>query len=229
MLVICPHCKEKVDVSNVAPAAPATCPNCQGQFMTPDIPAAAPVMESGSAPTPAPGTPPKTNGLAIASLVLAIIGFFTAFIGIGLIFAAIALILGIVAIGQIRSNPKEQVGYGLALAGAIMGGLSSFVAVIGVLALIAIPNFISLRERAYNASAKSAGRNAKLAEEIWYNEAGGDISGAYTDKLSSLLSFDRNLTDDSDVTFNFGACNISGYTFTTQHASGNQTYEFTDY
>ncbi len=226
MNVICPHCKEKVDVSNVAPGAPAECPNCQGQFMTPDIPAAAPVMESGSAPTPAPGTPPKTSGKAIAALVLAIIGFLTSFIGIGIIFSIIGLILGIIAIKQVRQHPAEQSGFGLALAGVIITGFNTFLFLIFM--LIAIPNFISLRAKAYDASAKSAGRNAKLAEEVLFNERGGDVSGAYTDELADLLSYDRNLTDDTEVTFTFGQCNNLGYTFTTQHARGSNTYLFTD-
>jgi len=103
------------------------------------------------------------------------------------------------------------------------------VAIIGILALIAIPNFISLRARAYNASSKSAGRNAKLSQEVWFNEAGGDVSGGYTTELSDLLSFDKNLTDDTDVTFLFGTCNVSGYTFTTSHNNSSATtYEFTD-
>ncbi len=103
------------------------------------------------------------------------------------------------------------------------------VAIIGILALIAIPNFLSLRARAYNASAKSAGRNAKLAQEVWFNEKGGDISGGYSSDLAELLSYDRNLTDDNDVTFVFGSCDTSGYTYTTQHANGQgTTFLFTD-
>jgi len=102
------------------------------------------------------------------------------------------------------------------------------VAIIGILALIAIPNFMSLRARAYNASSKSAGRNAKLSQEVWYNEAGGDVSGGYAVGLQWLLSFDRNLTDDTDVTFLFGTCNSSGYTFTTSHANSAETFFFTD-
>jgi len=91
------------------------------------------------------------------------------------------------------------------------------VAIIGILALIAIPNFISIRAKAYEASAVSMGRNAKVAMEVYYNEHGGDIDGAYTEYLSDLLSFDRNLTDDSDVTFEFVSVTNSGYTYYTVH------------
>jgi type IV pilus assembly protein PilA len=40
------------------------------------------------------------------------------------------------------------------------------VSIIGILALITIPNFQKLREKAYDASAQSSGRSTKLAEEI---------------------------------------------------------------
>jgi type IV pilus assembly protein PilA len=93
------------------------------------------------------------------------------------------------------------------------------VAIIGILALIAIPNFTSIRAKAYEASAKSMGRNAKVAMEVYYNQYGGDISGSggYAEYLSDLLSFDRNLTDDSDVTFEFVTVTNTGYTYYTAH------------
>ena len=102
------------------------------------------------------------------------------------------------------------------------------VAIIGILALIAIPNFINLRQKAYDASAKSAGRNAKLAEEVYYNDR-TDKAGNYTSHLSTLLSIDKNLTDDSTVTFTFISANQSGFTLYTQHASGStSTFTYKD-
>ena len=54
MVVICPHCKQKIDASSVTPGISIVCPNCRGRFLPPDIPAAAaPVMESGDASAPA--------------------------------------------------------------------------------------------------------------------------------------------------------------------------------
>jgi hypothetical protein len=150
----------------------------------------------------------------------------------------------------------------------------SSITLIAILAAIAIPKFISLRARPHNDSANSAGRNAKLAEEVWYSDDQGDnpkpytmmlddlLSGhgskayhysvkkqgrnaklaeevwsndyqgdnpkPYTTELSDLLSYDKNLTDDTDVTFIFGVCNSSGYTFTLQHLHDSGTYLFTD-
>ena len=94
------------------------------------------------------------------------------------------------------------------------------VAIIGILALIAIPNFINLRQKAYDASAKSAGRNAKLAEEVYYNDREAS-TGSYTSSLDVLLGIDKNLTDDASVTFNFDHASESGFTLHTSHASGS--------
>lgn len=87
-----------------------------------------------------------------------------------------------------------------------------------------LPNFISFRGQAYDNSAQSAGRNAKLAEEVWYNEQGGPFP-SYTDQLSDLLTVDHNLNDDPNVTFAFGVCNSSGFILWTEHALGTG-YQF---
>lgn len=78
----------------------------------------------------------------------------------------------------------------------------------------------------YNTSAQSAGRNAKIAEEVFY--VGNLDFQKYTDQLAELLIWDKNLTDDPGVTFIFGTCTASGYTFTTSHVKGDKPYEFTD-
>jgi hypothetical protein len=71
--------------------------------------------------------PTTTNGLAIASLVLA---FFCSIAG---------LICGIIALNQIKSRPNEQ-GRGLAIAGIV---LSSVFIVVGVVSLIAVDTVTS--------------------------------------------------------------------------------------
>lgn len=102
------------------------------------------------------------------------------------------------------------------------------VAIIGILALIAIPNFINLRQKAYDASAKSAGRNSKLAEEVYYNDR-EESTGNYTTNLDFLLEVDKNLTDDAQVTFIFLHSSTSGFTLYTQHNSGTgKTFMYTD-
>jgi prepilin-type N-terminal cleavage/methylation domain-containing protein len=94
------------------------------------------------------------------------------------------------------------------------------ISIISILALIAIPNFTNVRDRAYDASAQSSGYNAKIAQEAYYQNAGGDKTGSYATALADLLIWDKNLTDDKLVTFYFGTTGRrSGYTFTTRHAN----------
>ncbi|NLH49723.1 MAG: prepilin-type N-terminal cleavage/methylation domain-containing protein [Myxococcales bacterium] len=95
------------------------------------------------------------------------------------------------------------------------------IAIIGILALIAMPNYVNLRVSAYNASAGSSGHNARTEQEIYKS-----IHNTYAGDLSSLLAIDRNLTDDPEMTFVFGNCNNSGYTFTVKHNRGDTYYRF---
>jgi hypothetical protein len=71
---------------------------------------------------------PRTNGLAIASLVCSIAG--VAFLALP---AVLGLIFGLVARSQIRQSNGMQTGDGMALAGIIVG-----IAVIGFWALVFI-------------------------------------------------------------------------------------------
>jgi prepilin-type N-terminal cleavage/methylation domain-containing protein len=95
------------------------------------------------------------------------------------------------------------------------------ISIIGILALIAIPNFASLRQKAYDSSAQSASYNGKIAEEMYYQQQGGLVGGSYATDLASLSVWDKNLNKDPSVTFIFGSSNVnSGYTFTTHHYLG---------
>jgi type IV pilus assembly protein PilA len=96
------------------------------------------------------------------------------------------------------------------------------VSIIGILALIAIPNFQNLRKKAYDASALSAGRSAKLAAEIYYQDHQSDGFG-YSSSLADLLVHDRNLTDDESVTFIWSYAGDTNFTFTTSHSRGTSS------
>ncbi|TYQ14914.1 UNVERIFIED_CONTAM: uncharacterized protein DUF4190 [Acetivibrio alkalicellulosi] len=72
---------------------------------------------SGMRPTPA-----KTNGLAIASLVLGILGILLlCCFYIGVIPGIIAIVLSFLAKSKIRESDGTETGNGLATAGLIMG------------------------------------------------------------------------------------------------------------
>ncbi len=77
--------------------------------------------------------PPKTNGLAIASLVCAL----GAFVVCPLV-AVVGLVLGIMARRQIRDSNGAETGDGLALAGIIIGAIGTALAVVGLVGVIVL-------------------------------------------------------------------------------------------
>ncbi|MDP8222797.1 MAG: DUF4190 domain-containing protein [Candidatus Lernaella stagnicola] len=170
-----------------------------------------------------PGRPRTTSGLAIGSFVCSVVGMVSCFM-----LGIVGLILGYKARRLIDDNPQQYEGRGWATAGIIIGWIQCAILPVGLLALIAIPNFVQLRGKAYNASAQSAGYNAKIVQELYYQNSGDVNNATYADNLGDLLAWDKNLTDDPGVTFDFGVCTSSGYTFTVRHAKGDRTYDFTD-
>lgn len=64
------------------------------------------------------GPPPRsgTNTMAVASLVTAVVGFAPYFGGI---LSIVGIVLGAVALNQIKQTPQD--GYGLAVAGIVVG------------------------------------------------------------------------------------------------------------
>ncbi len=104
---------------------------------------------------------------------------------------------------------KESSGKNDPVAIALWGIFALFY--IAFLAMIVIPNYLDLREKARIAAPPSKSvRDVKPAAEVWYCEKGRIVYG-YTSNLSALLSYDRGLTDDGSVTFTFGPVNTSGY------------------
>jgi len=104
------------------------------------------------------------------------------------------------------------------------------ITIIGILALIAIPNFKNIRRRAHDVSAQSAGRQTKLAEEMYYNDHLEDYGGRYSSNMGDLQVYDRNINDDAGVTFTWAVANDTVFTFTTTHKDGSagKTYIFHD-
>jgi hypothetical protein len=78
----------------------------------------------------APG--PKTNGLAVASLVSS---FFFWLYGVG---AVLAIVFGFIARSQIKRSQGTQQGEGLALAGIIIGFVGIAIGIAAIIVIVAV-------------------------------------------------------------------------------------------
>ncbi len=134
----------------------------------------------------APGAPPtplgavaaqRTDGKAIASLIL---GFFFFFLPA----AIVAVILGHISLSEIRKSAGRLKGEGLAIGGLVLGymGLAAL-PVILIIAAIAIPNLLRARIAANESSAVSAIRILKTAEISYATSRPNE---GYTCSLSDL-------------------------------------------
>ncbi len=93
------------------------------------------------------------------------------------------------------------------------------IAIIGILAAIAIPQFSAYRTRSYNAAAAADLRNAATAQEAYYVD-----EQTYTATTSTLIGPTYGLFLSRNVTFAIVSGTTSAYNMTAYHGSGNATY-----
>jgi prepilin-type N-terminal cleavage/methylation domain-containing protein len=87
------------------------------------------------------------------------------------------------------------------------------VVIIGILAAIAIPQFASTKEKAFDATAKSDVRNAMSAQEAYFADEQTYGPGALAT---------GNFTTSSGIAISTSAASAGGYSVTASHsASGN--------
>jgi prepilin-type N-terminal cleavage/methylation domain-containing protein len=91
------------------------------------------------------------------------------------------------------------------------------IAIIGILAAIAIPNFVSYRKRAYNTAGNADARNAYTAAQAYFND-----NPAGTADLNSLTAYGFRQASSVTVTIVVGT--QSSFEATSYHGSGDKTY-----
>jgi type IV pilus assembly protein PilA len=91
------------------------------------------------------------------------------------------------------------------------------IAIIGILAAIAIPQFTQYRKRGYDTQAKSDAKNAYTAAQAFFAD-----SPAGTVTSAELTN--RGYKATTDVVLTVTAGTISTLNMTTSHPSGSKTY-----
>jgi type IV pilus assembly protein PilA len=94
------------------------------------------------------------------------------------------------------------------------------IAIIGILAAIAIPQFTAYRQRGFNAAMQSDLRNAATSQEAFYTD-----SQTYTN--STALLAPRGYTSSANVTVTISSADTASYTMIGTHSSGISTWTLT--
>lgn len=81
--------------------------------------------------------PPQTSAMAVIALILGILGLLTFCFCYGIL-GLPGLILGILAMKEIKASNGAKTGNGLALAGAITGGIGMALGILSFLAFLAV-------------------------------------------------------------------------------------------
>lgn len=117
-------------------------------------------------PTPPNVPQPKTNKLAVSSLVLGIMAMVLCVVGV--VFAIPGLICGIMGMKRVKNSGGAEKGHGFALAGTVLSGAALIMfPVIALLAAIAIPNFVKARTAAASNGCISNLRMIDGAKATW--------------------------------------------------------------
>ncbi|MHB9025277.1 MAG: DUF4190 domain-containing protein [Armatimonadota bacterium] len=180
----CPKCGAANDEGAI------TCSLC-GETLAaspPPVSVAPPPPDGVSVPPPVYAPPTqevKTNGLAIAALVLGILGFCT----YGLT-ALVGLILGIVALSQIKSSEGRMTGSGLATGGIITSSVALvLIPIIAVMAAIMFPVFAKAREKARQTTCLSNQRQIATSILMFAQDHDGILPDATTWTTSMAASY----------------------------------------
>ena len=93
------------------------------------------------------------------------------------------------------------------------------IAIIGILAAIAIPQFSAYRTRSFNSASQADLRNATTAQEAYFVD-----EQTYCATTSTLIGDTYGLYLSENVTLTVGNSNDETYNMTTRHSAGDATY-----
>ena len=121
----------------------------------------------------------------------------------------------ILAFGKVKMltkiTPNNQKGYTLI-------ELMIVIAIIGVLAAIAIPQFSAFRKRSFDSAAKADARNLATAVEAYYVDR-----NTYVTSLNTLKSSPYAFVQSRSVVVGVTG-GAENYTITAFHSAGDKTY-----
>lgn len=114
---LCPYCQQSLETTPDMAGESVNCPKC-GRLVSVPAPVVPPVILDAVVQQPVIA---KTSGMAIASMVVAIIGIFGGWMCCGVVLPVIAIILGHVSFSKIEKNQDVLTGKGFAIAGFTIG------------------------------------------------------------------------------------------------------------
>lgn len=111
---------------------------------------------------------------------------------------------------QKRAHAKGESGFTLI-------ELLVVIIIIAILAAIAIPMYLSQREKGWEANAKSDLRNAAVAQESYYTD-----NSEYTGVVANLTT--EGFNQSSEITFSIEGADADGYCMEANHNSGGDPW-----
>ena len=96
------------------------------------------------------------------------------------------------------------------------------IAIIGILAAIAIPQFSAYRVRSFNSASTADIRNAATAQEAYFVD-----NQSYCGTVGTLTGSTYGLYLSDNVTLAVTSTTTSGYAMTASHAKGDKTFSLT--